>query len=326
MPSVRDLVRRAAELEMPALALTDNNSIAGLHELETAAREFHIQPILGCELDILPADHSIFQGRTHRLTLLVENEHGYRNLVELITKAHDRPSDVPPHVRFIELERYGKGLIALTGSPRGELYHHLREGNPASTKEYLNRLAAALGRENLFFEIIDPATGSPMEEGKSGEVVFTTLTRRGMPLIRYRTGDISRFLPERCPCGTVLRSMQRVEGRIGGNVKLGATGFLSMTDLDEALFPLAFLLDFSAALTCENGKDRLHIEILARGAGGERTGRLARSALDAIPVVRAAREKGALFVSIGVRREGQSAPGSMGKRRIIDYRYTNEPA
>ena len=117
-----------------------------------------------------------------------------------------------------------------------------------------------------------------------------------------------------------------MEGRIGGNVKLGATGFLSMTDLDEALFPLAFLLDFSAALTCENGKDRLHIEILAMGAGGERTGRLARSALDAIPVVRAAREKGALFVSIGVRREGQSAPGSMGKRRIIDYRYTNEPA
>lgn len=46
---------------------------------------------------------------------------------------------------------------------------------------------------DLFFEIVDPQTGKPVEEGTPGEVVFTTLTRRGMPLIRYRTGDISRF-------------------------------------------------------------------------------------------------------------------------------------
>ena len=74
---------------------------------------------------------------------------------------------------------------------------------------------------DLFFEIIDPATGKLAEKGKSGEVVFSSLTQRGMPLIRYRTGDISRFIPERCPCGTLLESMERVEGRIEGKAELG---------------------------------------------------------------------------------------------------------
>ncbi len=66
-------------------------------------------------------------------------------------------------------------------------------------------------RENdLFFEIIDPDSGMPTVEGEYGEIVFTTLTRSGMPLIRYRTGDRSRWIPGPCPCGSVLRRMDKV--------------------------------------------------------------------------------------------------------------------
>ncbi len=69
-------------------------------------------------------------------------------------------------------------------------------------------------RENdIFIEIIDPATGLPVPDGEPGEVVFTTLTRRAMPLIRYRTGDFSRFIPGPCPCGTALRTLAHVEDR-----------------------------------------------------------------------------------------------------------------
>ena len=63
---------------------------------------------------------------------------------------------------------------------------------------------------DLLFEIIDPATGMPVNKGEYGEVVFSTLTRRGMPLIRYRTGDRSRFLTQPCPCGSVLKRMERI--------------------------------------------------------------------------------------------------------------------
>jgi phenylacetate-coenzyme A ligase PaaK-like adenylate-forming protein len=176
---------------------------------------------------------------------------------------------------------------------------------------------------DLFFEIIDPETGKPVEEGTPGEVVFTTLTRRGMPLIRYRTGDISRFIRRRCPCGTVLKSMERVTGRTGGRVKLGAGGSLSMADLDEALFPVAGLLDFSAVLTCQEEKDRLHLDIAAMEAESEQIVSLARRAVGQIPVVRAASEKGALLVSLDVRQDGKTLTNGAGKRKIADLRGAN---
>ena len=149
---------------------------------------------------------------------------------------------------------------------------------------------------DLYFEIIDPGTGKPVQEGNPGEVVFTTLTRRGMPLIRYRTGDISRFLTQKCPCGTLLKTMEQVTGRIGGTVKLGSTGSLSMADLDEALFPLAGLLDFNAVITREKGKDRMHIQVLAMEADSEHMACRAGNEVGAVPAVRAACEEGSLLV------------------------------
>jgi phenylacetate-coenzyme A ligase PaaK-like adenylate-forming protein len=66
---------------------------------------------------------------------------------------------------------------------------------------------------DMIFEIIDPDSGEPLPEGEPGEVVFTTLTRTAMPLIRYRTGDISRWIPGACPCGSVLKRLDRVRDR-----------------------------------------------------------------------------------------------------------------
>lgn len=66
---------------------------------------------------------------------------------------------------------------------------------------------------DLFFEIICPESGKPVPDGTYGEIVFTTLTRTGMPLIRYRTGDWSRFLTEPCPCGCILKRLERVGPR-----------------------------------------------------------------------------------------------------------------
>lgn len=63
--------------------------------------------------------------------------------------------------------------------------------------------------------------------------------RQGMPLIRYRTGDVSRFLPGGCGCGTLLRRLERVRFRWPGRVALTPTHFLTMADLDDVLFPLA---------------------------------------------------------------------------------------
>ena len=66
---------------------------------------------------------------------------------------------------------------------------------------------------DLYLEIIDPKTGQVLPDGEEGEVVFTTLTRKGMPFIRYRTGDWSSFINEPCQCGSILKRISRVGDR-----------------------------------------------------------------------------------------------------------------
>jgi phenylacetate-CoA ligase len=63
-------------------------------------------------------------------------------------------------------------------------------------------------------EIVDPESGEPVPAGEPGELVLTTLTKEAQPVIRYRTGDITRFLPGDCVCGRVWRRIGRIEGRV----------------------------------------------------------------------------------------------------------------
>ncbi len=67
--------------------------------------------------------------------------------------------------------------------------------------------------DHFLFEIVDPATGLPVEEGKTGELVITSLTKEAMPVIRYRTRDLTRFLPGPCPCGRDDLRIDRIKGR-----------------------------------------------------------------------------------------------------------------
>lgn len=67
--------------------------------------------------------------------------------------------------------------------------------------------------DNFLVEIIDPQTLEPLPDGQEGEVVFTTLNREGMPLIRYRTRDLAYIYPDPCPCGRTHRRISRIKGR-----------------------------------------------------------------------------------------------------------------
>jgi phenylacetate-CoA ligase len=67
--------------------------------------------------------------------------------------------------------------------------------------------------DHFYPEIVDPQSGEPLEEGAEGELVLTTLTKQAMPMIRYRTRDITRIEPEPCPCGRTLRRIARIARR-----------------------------------------------------------------------------------------------------------------
>ncbi len=70
-----------------------------------------------------------------------------------------------------------------------------------------------LWEDNFLLEIINPATGEPLPEGQTGELVLTTLRREAMPIIRYRTRDITSVIPEPCKCGRTHRRLARFTGR-----------------------------------------------------------------------------------------------------------------
>ncbi|MCC7447687.1 MAG: phenylacetate--CoA ligase family protein [Anaerolineae bacterium] len=163
-----------------------------------------------------------------------------------------------------------------------------------------------LREADLLFEIVDPATGAALPDGEPGEIVFTTLTRQGMPLIRYRTGDVSRFIPGACPCGTHLKTLARVTHRITGRIAVG-DGYLTMADLDNALFAIDGVLNFTATLVRENQRDSLHLDVqLADGCN------LSESALRQALHLPAAFDLSMMRVN--------SIPLTMAKRTMMDRR------
>ena len=107
-------------------------------------------------------------------------------------------------------------------------------------------------RENhIIAEIIDES-GRPLPDGERGELVVTTIGMEAMPLIRYRTGDFTRILPEPCPCGSAALRLDRIERRHTG---------LSVPELDNIVFEDPAVIDCRYEL----GKDRLCIFVLAKG-------------------------------------------------------------
>ena len=70
-----------------------------------------------------------------------------------------------------------------------------------------------LWEDNYILEIVDPDTLKPLPDGEEGEMVLTTLLREGMPIVRYRTKDLTRVIPGPCPCGRTHRRIDRIKGR-----------------------------------------------------------------------------------------------------------------
>ncbi len=124
-----------------------------------------------------------------------------------------------------------------------------------------------LREADIHIEITDPDTGRLLPDGRVGEIVLTTLNRRGMPLVRYRTGDLASMIPGPCPCGSALRRLGPVCGRLGESVPLGGRASLTMHELNEALFAVHGLLDFSATLKGSNGDAYLDVRYWTRTPG-----------------------------------------------------------
>ena len=84
---------------------------------------------------------------------------------------------------------------------------------PGVAGECLQQNGLHINEDHFLVEVIDPDTLEPVKVGEVGELVITTLTKEAFPMIRYRTRDLTRLIPEPCPCGRTLRRMARITGR-----------------------------------------------------------------------------------------------------------------
>src|SRR5471030_2733724 len=131
---VKDLVSRAAELEMPAVTLTDHGSMAGAVQLWKAAQGTGVKPVIGCEVYVADDRKVQKKGYAH-LTLLARDDVGYGNLIKLSSLGYLEGYYYKPRVDWQLLEAHGQGLIALSGCLSGRVCKALDE----------NRLTDAAG-------------------------------------------------------------------------------------------------------------------------------------------------------------------------------------
>ncbi len=113
------------------------------------------------------------------------------------------------HLHLFSVDTYGPTVIM---GPGVAAECHLRQG-------------LHVNEDHFIVEVIHPDTLEPLPPGEKGELVFTTLTKEGFPLIRYRTGDISSLNPEPCACGRTFLRMERITGRTDDMILFHGQGF-----------------------------------------------------------------------------------------------------
>lgn len=234
---------------------------------------------------------------------------------------NDDPPPAPREV-LLSTDYVPKAIVAaLEGTWGCRVYNHygMTEMGLGGGVECQARTGYHLREADLYFEVIEPETGQPAGPGETGEIVFTTLTREGMPLIRYRTGDLSHWIPDACPCGTVLHTLAKVRLRRLGRIPLAA-GVLTMADLDEALFPLPGLVDFTAALSREGDMDVLELEAQFVKETARQDHRAIEDRLHSIQAIAASCRAGGLKLQVSAQTWKPPAAAVPGKRRILDHR------
>jgi len=134
------------------------------------------------------------------------------------------------------------------------------------------RGGAHVNEDHFFAETVDPASGEPVPEGEVGELVFTTLTKEALPLLRYRTGDLASLTREPCACGRTFARMSRVLGRTDDMLIIrGVNVFPS--EIERALLAIPELAPHYQLVVERPGHlDELTVlgELRAGETGGER--------------------------------------------------------
>jgi DNA polymerase III subunit alpha len=178
------LAARAAELEMPAVALTDHGSLAGAVELYRETAKQGVKPLIGCEVYVCDDRLAQTKGYAH-LTLLAESNEGYGNLIKLSSAGYTEGYYYKPRVDWELLETHGKGLVALSGCLSGRVARALEENRARDAQAELDRLVQVFGRDSVYVEIQNAGLA---EQARINPFLVELARETSLPLVA--TGDV----------------------------------------------------------------------------------------------------------------------------------------
>ena len=158
LTKIKPMIKRAKELGMPAIAVTDHGAMFGIAEFYLAAKSEGIKPILGCEVYVARGSRlnkERRKGGMNHLVLLAKNNKGYQNLCTLVSRAYTEGFYYKPRIDIELLREYNEGLIGLSACLKGEVSEAILNKDIEHAKKAAKRFEEIFGRGNFFLEIQD---------------------------------------------------------------------------------------------------------------------------------------------------------------------------
>jgi len=186
---IPDALKKAAQMGMPALAITDHGALHGLVQFCQEAEKIGVKPILGCEIYLAPrrmADKdSRLDGDLSHLLLLVKDEVGYKNLIQIVSAASVEGFYRKPRVDLEYLSGHSEGLVALSGCLQGDVARLLLRKEEEAARQKAGRLAEVFGRDNFYVELMDNGLA---EQKEALPLLLQLAEREGYPVVA--TNDV----------------------------------------------------------------------------------------------------------------------------------------
>ncbi len=156
---IPDLIARAKELGFEALALTDHGNMYGALEFYKQCKKAGIKPILGCEVYVATRSRhdkeAGFDQERNHLLLLAENLQGYKNLLQLVTKANLEGYYYKPRVDWELLQMHSEGIICTSACLGGQIQQAILKGDLTRAREVTKFYQDTFGKDNFFMEVQD---------------------------------------------------------------------------------------------------------------------------------------------------------------------------
>ncbi len=204
---IGSLVKRAKELNMPAIAITDHGTMYGIVDFYKQAKKQGIKPIIGCEVYVAPRsrrERTMVEGEAYyHLVLLAETDEGYRNLIELVSRGNTEGFYYKPRVDKELLSQYSKGLICLSACIAGEIPSWLLKDNITVAETLVQEYIDIFGKDNFFLEIQDH--GIP-EQKKVNKLLIEMSRKFDVGLVA--TNDLHYINKQDAECHDVLLCIQ----------------------------------------------------------------------------------------------------------------------